>query len=115
MTLAPHSSLSLSLPTLTLPPFLFFSPYILSWVPLPSTLVLYLSILLLYDIRVFTIIILEIGRSLPLRFTPYEWQNPHPCDPDPDTLENQFTILNCLWFAIGSLMQQGCDFLPQYV
>ncbi|XP_069184022.1 glutamate receptor ionotropic, kainate 2 isoform X2 [Procambarus clarkii] len=49
------------------------------------------------------------------RFTPYEWQNPHPCDPDPDTLENQFTILNCLWFAIGSLMQQGCDFLPQAV
>lgn len=49
------------------------------------------------------------------RFSPYEWQNPHPCDPDPDTLENQFTILNCLWFAIGSLMQQGCDFLPQYV
>ncbi|RXG61714.1 Glutamate receptor ionotropic, kainate 2 [Armadillidium vulgare] len=47
------------------------------------------------------------------RFTPYEWQNPHPCDPEPDTLENQFTILNCLWFAIGSLMQQGCDFLPQ--
>lgn len=49
----------------------------------------------------------------PTRFTPYEWQNPHPCDPEPDTLENQFTILNCLWFAIGSLMQQGCDFLPQ--
>ncbi|XP_063613370.1 glutamate receptor ionotropic, kainate 2-like, partial [Penaeus indicus] len=49
------------------------------------------------------------------RFSPYEWQNPHPCDPDPDTLENQFTILNCLWFAIGSLMQQGCDFLPQAV
>ncbi|XP_045122120.1 LOW QUALITY PROTEIN: glutamate receptor ionotropic, kainate 2-like [Portunus trituberculatus] len=49
------------------------------------------------------------------RFTPYEWQNPHPCDPEPDTLENQFTILNCLWFAIGSLMQQGCDFLPQAV
>ncbi|XP_076044322.1 glutamate receptor ionotropic, kainate 2-like [Oratosquilla oratoria] len=49
------------------------------------------------------------------RFTPYEWQNPHPCNPEPDTLENQFTILNCLWFAIGSLMQQGCDFLPQAV
>ncbi|XP_068238713.1 glutamate receptor ionotropic, kainate 2-like isoform X2 [Palaemon carinicauda] len=49
------------------------------------------------------------------RFTPYEWQNPHPCNPEPDTLENQFTLLNCLWFAIGSLMQQGCDFLPQAV
>ncbi|XP_065349396.1 glutamate receptor ionotropic, kainate 2 isoform X2 [Cloeon dipterum] len=49
------------------------------------------------------------------RFTPYEWQNPHPCNPSPDHLENQFTLLNCLWFAIGSLMQQGCDFLPKAV
>ncbi|XP_066999463.2 glutamate receptor ionotropic, kainate 2 isoform X3 [Anabrus simplex] len=48
------------------------------------------------------------------RFTPYEWQNPHPCNPDPDHLENQFTLLNCMWFAIGSLMQQGCDFLPKF-
>ncbi|XP_073988845.1 kainate-type ionotropic glutamate receptor subunit 1D isoform X1 [Rhodnius prolixus] len=49
------------------------------------------------------------------RFTPYEWQNPHPCNPNPDHLENQFTLLNCMWFAIGSLMQQGCDFLPKAV
>ncbi|KAF4521436.1 hypothetical protein B566_EDAN010593 [Ephemera danica] len=49
------------------------------------------------------------------RFTPYEWQNPHPCNPTPDHLENQFTLLNCMWFAIGSLMQQGCDFLPKAV
>ncbi|PNF30864.1 Glutamate receptor ionotropic, kainate 2 [Cryptotermes secundus] len=49
------------------------------------------------------------------RFTPYEWQNPHPCNPNPGHLENQFTLLNCMWFAIGSLMQQGCDFLPKAV
>ncbi|XP_068239083.1 glutamate receptor ionotropic, kainate 2-like isoform X2 [Palaemon carinicauda] len=49
------------------------------------------------------------------RLSPYEWQNPHPCNPDPEELENQFTLRNCLWFAIGSLMQQGCDFLPQAV
>ncbi|XP_066262969.1 glutamate receptor ionotropic, kainate 2 [Euwallacea similis] len=49
------------------------------------------------------------------RFTPYEWHNPHPCDKDPDRLENQFTLFNCMWFAIGSLMQQGCDFLPKAV
>ncbi|KAJ8910748.1 hypothetical protein NQ315_017205, partial [Exocentrus adspersus] len=48
------------------------------------------------------------------RFTPYEWQNPHPCNPNPDHLENQFTLFNCMWFAIGSLMQQGCDFLPKF-
>ncbi|XP_054269962.1 glutamate receptor ionotropic, kainate 2 isoform X2 [Macrosteles quadrilineatus] len=49
------------------------------------------------------------------RFTPYEWQNPHPCNPNPDHLENHFSLPNCLWFAIGSLMQQSCDFLPKAV
>ncbi|GAB6032835.1 hypothetical protein CHUAL_012037 [Chamberlinius hualienensis] len=49
------------------------------------------------------------------RFSPYEWDSPHPCDPDPDVLENQFNLLNCMWFTIGSLMQQGCDFLPKAV
>lgn len=44
------------------------------------------------------------------RFTPYEWPTPTTCDPNPGT---QFTLMNCLWFAIGSLMQQGCDFLPK--
>ena len=41
------------------------------------------------------------------RFSPYEWYNPHPCNPDSDMVENQFTLLNSLWFTIGSLMQQG--------
>ncbi|KAL7026707.1 hypothetical protein ACKWTF_005134 [Chironomus riparius] len=43
------------------------------------------------------------------RFTPYEWSSPD----QPEKAETQFTLLNCLWFAIGSLMQQGCDFLPK--
>ena len=41
------------------------------------------------------------------RFTPYEWYNPNPCNPDSDVVENQFSLLNSLWFNIGSLMQQG--------
>lgn len=41
------------------------------------------------------------------RFSPYEWHNPHPCKQDSGIVENQFTILNSLWFTIGSLMQQG--------
>lgn len=41
------------------------------------------------------------------RFTPYEWENPHPCNEESEEVENQFTILNSLWFTIGSLMQQG--------
>lgn len=47
------------------------------------------------------------------RFSPYEWCNPHPCNPDTDEVENQFTILNSLWFTIGSLMQQGCEIAPK--
>lgn len=41
------------------------------------------------------------------RFTPYEWCNPHPCDPNTDMVENQFSVLNSLWFTIGAFMQQG--------
>nr|XP_053639399.1 glutamate receptor ionotropic, kainate 2-like [Cherax quadricarinatus] len=47
------------------------------------------------------------------RFSPYEWSNPHPCDQSPDKLDNEFSLLNCLWFCIGSLMQQGGDLLPK--
>lgn len=45
------------------------------------------------------------------RFTPYEWHPTH--SPEGDKLENIFSLANCLWFAIGSLMQQSCDFLPK--
>ncbi|XP_055949949.1 glutamate receptor ionotropic, kainate 2-like [Argiope bruennichi] len=47
------------------------------------------------------------------RFSPYEWTNPHPCDPSPDVLQNQFTLLNTLWFTVGCLMQQGCELTPR--
>ena len=47
------------------------------------------------------------------RITPYEWTNPHPCRQQPDILENQFTVLNSMWFTIGSLMQQGSDVMPK--
>lgn len=49
------------------------------------------------------------------RFTPYEWVNPHPCNQDTDEVENQFTILNSLWFTIGALMQQGSEIAPQAI
>ncbi|CAG9562719.1 unnamed protein product [Danaus chrysippus] len=47
------------------------------------------------------------------RFTPYEWHQTH--TPDGEKMENIFSLSNCLWFAIGSLMQQSCDFLPKAV
>ncbi|XP_036354915.1 glutamate receptor ionotropic, kainate 2-like isoform X2 [Octopus sinensis] len=51
------------------------------------------------------------------RFSPYEWYNPHPCNPDSDVVENQFTILNSLWFTVSSLMRQGdcCEFSPRAI
>lgn len=47
------------------------------------------------------------------RFSPYEWFNPHPCNPYSDVMENQFSLLNSLWFTVGSLMQQGSDLAPR--
>lgn len=47
------------------------------------------------------------------RLTPYEWVSGHPCDDDPDELENQFSLGNCLWFVVGSVMQQGSDLGPR--
>ncbi|XP_015419623.1 PREDICTED: glutamate receptor ionotropic, kainate 1 [Myotis davidii] len=47
------------------------------------------------------------------RFTPYEWYNPHPCSPDPDVVENSFTLLNSIWFGVGALMQQGSELAPK--
>lgn len=36
------------------------------------------------------------------RLSPYEWY-----ESGSDELDNQFTVLNSLWFTIGCLMQQG--------
>ncbi|KAG1653685.1 Glutamate receptor ionotropic, kainate 2 [Nymphon striatum] len=47
------------------------------------------------------------------RFSPYEWQCPHPCNQNSEILENQFTLMNSLWFIVGSLMQQGSDLAPK--
>ncbi len=41
------------------------------------------------------------------RFSPYEWQSPYSCKPDNEYLVNRFTIVNCFWFTIGSLMKQS--------
>ncbi|XP_061424119.1 glutamate receptor ionotropic, kainate 2-like isoform X3 [Lethenteron reissneri] len=47
------------------------------------------------------------------RFSPYEWYNPHPCNPDSDVVENNFTMLNSFWFGVGALMQQGSELMPK--
>lgn len=48
------------------------------------------------------------------RISPYEWLNDHPCDEEPEELTNTFSIGNCLWFSLGSIMQQGSDLGPKY-
>ncbi|KAL4107889.1 hypothetical protein QTP88_018164 [Uroleucon formosanum] len=49
------------------------------------------------------------------RMTPFEWELPHPVKPGDDTMENSMTLLNCLWFSIGSVLCAGCEVLPKAV
>lgn len=49
------------------------------------------------------------------RIAPGEWINPHPCNEDPEELENTFNLENSMWLTIGTLMQQGCDILPRTI
>lgn len=52
-------------------------------------------------------ILVSLTMFLVARFSPYEWQNPHPCDLSNDEVRNQFSMANSFWFTIGTLMQQG--------
>lgn len=47
------------------------------------------------------------------RVTPHEWQNPHPCTTEPEELENSLSLINCLWFSLGSILCQGSEVLPR--
>ncbi|OQV23175.1 Glutamate receptor ionotropic, kainate 2 [Hypsibius exemplaris] len=49
------------------------------------------------------------------RFSPYEWYNPNPCVEEAGVVENQFSIFNAMWFAIGSLMQVGTEIAPRAI
>lgn len=49
------------------------------------------------------------------RFSPYEWCNPHPCARESDIIENQFSLANSFWFAVVTLMKQGCDINPRAI
>ncbi|XP_037960958.1 glutamate receptor ionotropic, kainate 2 [Teleopsis dalmanni] len=42
-----------------------------------------------------------------------EWENPHPCDREPDALENQWHIANTFWLTMASVMCAGSDILPK--
>lgn len=46
------------------------------------------------------------------RFSPYEWRVEETLAGT--SVQNDFSILNSLWFALGAFMQQGCDISPRY-
>ncbi|XP_017777123.1 PREDICTED: glutamate receptor ionotropic, kainate 2-like isoform X2 [Nicrophorus vespilloides] len=58
-------------------------------------------------------VLVSITMFVVARFSPYEWQNPHPCEVENETVENQFSMSNSFWFTIGTLMQQGSDLNPK--
>ncbi|XP_053604445.1 glutamate receptor ionotropic, kainate 2-like [Plodia interpunctella] len=49
------------------------------------------------------------------RISPADWENPVPCDKDPEELENIWNFKNCTWLTMGSIMTQGCDILPKAI
>ncbi|XP_018792801.1 PREDICTED: glutamate receptor ionotropic, kainate 2-like [Bactrocera latifrons] len=49
------------------------------------------------------------------RFSPYEWNNPHPCMKESDIVENQFSVSNSFWFITGTFLRQGSGLNPKAV
>ncbi|XP_073955277.1 glutamate receptor ionotropic, kainate 2-like isoform X2 [Choristoneura fumiferana] len=47
------------------------------------------------------------------RMSQDDWVNPHPCNRNPESLENIWSLYNCMWLCMGSIMTQGCDILPR--
>ncbi|XP_072018830.1 glutamate receptor ionotropic, kainate 2-like isoform X1 [Amphiura filiformis] len=69
-----------------------------------------------FDIWMYVVmayVVVSLTLFLLARFSPYEWYNEHPCNPEYDGVENQFNLLSCLWFAFGGLMQQGSEVNPR--
>ena len=94
--------------------FSFLSPLSLDvWI---YTALAYLGVSILLFILARLTLRLIVAKDLivPLfRFSPYEWDNPHPCTEEAEVLVNEFSLCNSMWFTIGSLMQQGSDISPK--
>ena len=72
----------------------------------PLALDIWIYILLAYLMVSLTIWIVA-------RFSPAEWSAPHPCVDTGHVVQNDFTLANSFWFAVGTLMQQGSDLNPR--
>merc|ERR1719510_42527 len=62
----------------------------------------------------FAYVLVSITIWIVARFSPYEWAHPDPCEDTRGLIyQNDFTLPNSFWFAIGTLMQQGSDLNPR--
>ncbi|CAK1555312.1 unnamed protein product [Leptosia nina] len=60
-----------------------------------------------------TYIIVSFVLLLCARMSQGDWVNPHPCNQNPENLQNIWSLYNCMWLTMGSIMTQGCDILPR--
>lgn len=72
----------------------------------PLAVEIWLYVLAAYILVSFTLFVMA-------RFSPYEWNNPHPCNADSDVVENQFSISNSFWFITGTFLRQGSGLNPK--
>ncbi|XP_031780327.1 glutamate receptor ionotropic, kainate 2 isoform X2 [Nasonia vitripennis] len=72
----------------------------------PLAVEIWLYVLAAYMLVSFTLFVMA-------RFSPYEWNNPHPCMGETDLVENQFTISNSFWFITGTFLRQGSGLNPK--
>ncbi|RVE50832.1 hypothetical protein evm_004581 [Chilo suppressalis] len=62
-----------------------------------------------------TYIIVSFVLLICARMSQDDWVNPHPCNQNPENLQNIWSLYNCMWLAMGTIMTQGCDILPRSV
>ncbi|XP_034174059.1 glutamate receptor ionotropic, kainate 2 [Osmia lignaria lignaria] len=72
----------------------------------PLAVEIWLYVLAAYMLVSFTLFVMA-------RFSPYEWNNPHPCLAESDVVENQFNVSNSFWFITGTFLRQGSGLNPK--
>ncbi|KAM7341355.1 glutamate receptor ionotropic, kainate 2-like isoform 2-T2 [Cochliomyia hominivorax] len=72
----------------------------------PLAMEIWLYVLAAYILVSFTLFVMA-------RFSPYEWNSPHPCLKDSDIVENQFSVSNSFWFITGTFLRQGSGINPK--
>ncbi|XP_063985283.1 glutamate receptor ionotropic, kainate 2-like isoform X3 [Diachasmimorpha longicaudata] len=72
----------------------------------PLAVEIWLYVLAAYMLVSFTLFVMA-------RFSPYEWNNPHPCLAESEVVENQFSVSNSFWFITGTFLRQGSGLNPK--